>query len=135
MIIIEKYCNYYTQNNNISNSLVDNQSRISYFNNNYSLNKSRYLNSNNIESSTLSFLNTSQKDDNYINNFINKPKLYKSKILKSISHLNIYSPNNRLINKLYTTNNNVKNIPNKRDIKNNIPKPKTFRLKTNSFNF
>ena len=80
-------------------------------------------------------MNTSQKDDNYINNFINKPKLYKSKILKNISHLNIYSPNNRLINKLYTTNNNVKNIPNKRDIKNNIPKPKTFRLKTNSFNF
>ena len=130
-----KFNNYYTQNNNISNSLVDNQSRISYFNNNYSLNKSRYLNSNNIESSTLSFLNTSQKDDNYINNFINKPKLYKSKILKSISHLNIYSPNTRLINKLYATNNNVKNIQNKRDIKNNIPKPKTFRLKTNSFNF
>ena len=130
-----KFNNYTTQNNTINNNLFDNRERIPYFNNNCSLKKSRHLNSNNIENSTLSFLNTSERDNNYINSFINMPKLYKSKILKNISNPNITSPNKRLINKEYVINNNAKNIPNKRKIKFYIPKPKTFRSKTNSLNY
>ena len=131
----KKFNNYYTQNNIINNSLFDNREKIPYFNNNYSLKKSRHLNSNNIENSTLSFLNTSERDNNYINSFNNRPKLYKSKIKKTISNSNITSPNKRLINKEYIINNNAKNISNKRKIQFYIPKPKTFRLKTNSLNY
>ena len=72
---------------------------------------------------------------NYINSFNNRPKLYKSKIKKTISNPNITSPNKRLINKEYIINNNAKNIHNKSEIKYYMPKPKTFRLNTNNLNY
>ena len=115
-----KFNNYTTQNNTINNSLFDNREGISYFNNNYSLKKSRRLNSNIIENSTISILNTRERYNNYmnyINSFNNRPKLYKSKFLKTISNPNIANPNKRIINKEYVINNNAKNIPNKREIK------------------
>ena len=62
-----KFNNYTTQNNIVNNSLFDNREGISYFNNNYSLNKSRHLNSNIIENSTISILNTRERYNNYMN--------------------------------------------------------------------
>ena len=121
-----------TPNININNGINYSSNRIPYFNNNYSLNESSQLNSNNFENSTLSFLNINERRNININNSINRPKLYKSKILKNINS-DIIIPNKKFITKEYT-HNNIKNISNKKQNKNYIPKPKTFRFKNYSLN-
>ena len=121
-----------TSNININNDINYSSNRIPYFNNNYSLNESRQLYSNNFENPTLSFLNINERRNNNINNSFNRPKLYKSKILKNINS-DIIIPNKKFITKEYT-HNNIKNISNKRQNKNYIPKPKTFRFKNYSLN-
>ena len=105
-----------------------------YFNNSDLLNKPKIIN-NNIENTTVSFSNINNMNNNTynnnINNFINKPKIYRSKILKNKNNIIINIPNINSIKGEYINT----NINNRRKKIDYIPKPKTFRLHNYSHNF
>jgi hypothetical protein len=104
-----------------------------YFNNSDLLNKPKKIN-NNIENTTVSFSNINNMNNNTynnINNFITKPRIYRSKILKNKNNIIINIPNINSIKGEYINT----NINNRRKKIDYIPKPKTFRLHNYSQNF